>query len=151
MSRRSESERGAKAGDPAGKDGPAREAWALLSELVYPPPFIEIARQLGLRPPAFGTMRALDRPRPMSEIAAELRCDNSSVTAIVDALEEKGWARRRPSEQDRRVKLIELTAEGQKVRTRLVGELEKPPPWLQRLDASEQRALRDLLRRAAAD
>lgn len=129
----------------------AREAWGLLAGLVYPPPFLPIARDLGLRPPAFGTLRVLDRPRTMSEVADLLHCDNSNVTGIVDVLEEKGLAVRRPSEQDRRVKLIGLTAEGSRLRGRLVRAVERPPEWLRRLSEADQRALRDLLQRAADD
>jgi DNA-binding MarR family transcriptional regulator len=126
----------------------AREAWGLLAGLVYPPPFLSIARQLGLRPAAFGALRMLDKPRTMSEIAAFLHCDNSNVTGIVDVLEEKGLATREPSAADRRVKLIALTAEGRRIRTRLTRAVEKPPAWLERLSEADRRALRDLLRRA---
>lgn len=136
--------RGAGAKDPAG------EAWGLLAQLVYPPPFLPIARELGLRPASFGTLRLLDEPRTMSEIAAVLHCDNSNVTGIVDGLEERGLAVRTASEQDRRVKLIALTAEGRRVRARLMRAVEKPPAWLTRLAAADQRTLRDLLRRASA-
>lgn len=128
----------------------AGEAWSLLARLVYPPPFLPIARELGLRPASFGTLRALERPRTMSEIAAALHCDNSNVTGIVDGLEERGLARRTTSERDRRVKLIELTAEGRRVRARLMRAAEKPPTWLSVLSEADQRTLRDLLRRANA-
>jgi DNA-binding MarR family transcriptional regulator len=131
-----------------GKGDSAREAWGLLAALVYPPPFIDAARELGLRPAAFGALRILDRPRTMSEVANFLHCDNSNVTGIVDVLEEKGLAIRRPSEQDRRVKLIALTAEGRRVRVRLMRAVEKPPAWLRGLSEVDRRALRDLLRRA---
>jgi DNA-binding MarR family transcriptional regulator len=134
---------------PAGSSDAAREAWGLLSALVYPPRFLETARRLGLTPPAFGTVRFLDRPRAMSEIAAFLHCDNSNVTGIVDGLEEKGLATRRPSEGDRRVKLIELTAAGRQVRSRVTHALEKPPAWIEGLSEADRRTLRDLLRRAA--
>jgi DNA-binding MarR family transcriptional regulator len=127
----------------------AHEAWGLLAKLVYPPPFIEAARRLDLRPSAFGTLRALDEPRTMSEIAAVLRCDNSNVTGIVDVLEEKGLATRRPSAADRRVKLIALTEEGRRLRTRLKRAVEKPPIWIEGLSEADQRALRDLLQRAS--
>jgi DNA-binding MarR family transcriptional regulator len=128
---------------------PAKEAWDALSSLVYPPPFLVIARRLGLRPAAFGALRALDRPRTMSEIARELSCDNSNVTGIVDGLEERGLAVRRADESDRRVKLIALTDQGRRVRARLVRAVEKPPAWLSSLSAADQRALRDVMRRAA--
>jgi DNA-binding MarR family transcriptional regulator len=131
------------------KDATAREAWKLLVGLVYPPRFLEIARKLGLTPPGLGAVRLLDQPRTMSEIATFLHCDPSNVTGIVDGLEEKGLAERRPSERDRRVKLIELTAEGRRLRTRLTREIERPPEWLGGLSDADQRALRDLLRRAA--
>lgn len=131
------------------RDETAREAWKLLVGLVYPPRFLEIARKLGLTPPGLGAVRLLDQPRTMGEVATFLHCDPSNVTGIVDGLEEKGLAERRPAEHDRRVKLIALTAEGQRMRTRLIREIEKPPDWMGRLSARDQRALRDLLRRAA--
>jgi DNA-binding MarR family transcriptional regulator len=131
------------------REDAAGEAWGLLAKLVYPPPFLPIARELGLRPPAFGALRALEEPRTMSEIAAVLHCDNSNVTGIVDGLEERGLAVRTVSKEDRRVKLIALTAEGRRVRTRLMRAVEKPPAWLTELSAADQRTLRDLLERAS--
>ncbi len=132
------------------REDPAGEAWSLLAKLVYPPPFLPIARKLGLRPSAFGALRALGEPRTMSEIAAVLHCDNSNVTGIVDGLEERGLAVRTVSAQDRRVKLIALTAEGRRVRSRLMRAVEKPPAWLTELSAADQRTLRELLERASA-
>jgi DNA-binding MarR family transcriptional regulator len=129
----------------------AREAWRLLAGLVYPPPFLGIARELRLRPASFGALRTLDRPRTMSEIAAVLHCDNSNVTGIVDGLEEKGLATRQSSETDRRVKLIALTAEGRKVRALLTRAIEKPPAWVEGLSEVDRRTLRDVLRRAVDD
>jgi DNA-binding MarR family transcriptional regulator len=104
-------------------------------------------RDLGLRPASFGTLRVLDQPRTMSEIATVLHCDNSNVTGIVDGLEERGLAVRTASEQDRRVKLIALTADGRRVRARLMRAIESPPEWLAGLSEADQRTLRDLLRR----
>jgi MarR family transcriptional regulator, organic hydroperoxide resistance regulator len=133
-----------------GAEAPDREAWALLSSLVYPPPFAAIARELDLRPAAFGTLRMLDQPRTMSEVAGALHCDNSNVTGIVDSLEEKGLAQRRASEEDRRVKLIELTKEGRRVHTRLSKAFATPPVWVDSLSTADQLALRDILQRAVA-
>jgi DNA-binding MarR family transcriptional regulator len=128
----------------------AREAWGLLAGLVYPPPFLNIARELRLRPASFGALRTLDEPRAMSEIAAFLNCDNSNVTGIVDGLEEKGLVTRQPSETDRRVKLIALTAEGRKVRALLVRAIEQPPAWVEALSEADRRALIEILGRAVA-
>jgi MarR family transcriptional regulator, organic hydroperoxide resistance regulator len=128
----------------------AGEAWDVLASLVYPPPFLSIAQESGLRPAAFGALRVLDEPRTMSEIASFLRCDNSNVTGIVDGLEGRGLAERTPSPGDRRVKLIALTVEGRRLRARLMREARKPPAWLEALSAADQRTLRDLLKRATA-
>src|SRR5215469_8774168 len=114
-------------------DSPAGEAWDLLAALVYPPPFLAIAQESGLRPATLGALRVLDEPRAMSEIAAYLRCDNSNVTGIVDGLEARGLAERTPSPDDRRVKLIALTGEGRRLRARLMREARKPPAWLKQL------------------
>jgi MarR family transcriptional regulator, organic hydroperoxide resistance regulator len=128
----------------------AGEAWGLLSSLVYPPPFLSIAQESGLRPATLGALRVLDEPRTMSEIAAYLRCDNSNVTGIVDGLEARGLAERTPSPNDRRAKLIALTSEGRRLRARLMREARKPPAWLERLSPADQRALLELLERATA-
>ena len=128
----------------------AGEAWRLLSSLVYPPPFLAIAQESGLRPATLGALRVLDEPRTMSEVADYLRCDNSNVTGIVDGLEARGLAERTPSPDDRRVKLIALTSEGRRLRARLMREARKPPAWLEQLSPTDQRTLRDLLERAGA-
>ena len=125
------------------------EAWGLLASLVYPPRFLDIARDLGLTPAILGALARLEQPRTMGEIAEMLRCDPSNVTGIADALEARGLARRRPSEADRRVKALGLTAKGEKMRLRVLGELSEPPDWLRGLSEQDQRTLRDLLRRAA--
>ena len=85
----------------------------------------------------------------MGEIAAYLSCDNSNVTGIVDGLEERGLARREPAEHDRRVRLIALTAEGSRLRRRLMKAVEVPPEWMRNLSPEDQRTLRAILARAS--
>jgi DNA-binding MarR family transcriptional regulator len=54
----------------------------------------------------------LDGPARMSDIAERLGLGQSAVTPIVDRLEERGLVRRMRSETDRRVWVVELTADG---------------------------------------
>ncbi|MBS1880171.1 MAG: MarR family transcriptional regulator [Actinobacteria bacterium] len=136
--------------DPAGAGDIATEAWGLLVPLVYPPRFLEIAREFGVTPPILGAIRSLDQPRTMGEMAELLSCDPSNVTGIVDALEAKGLAERRPSEVDRRVKAVVLTRKGGRLRERAMAAMRKPPAWLEGLSEGDQRTLRDVLRRARA-
>jgi DNA-binding MarR family transcriptional regulator len=133
---------------PSPPDNIAAEAWGLLIPLVYPPRFIEIAHNLGVTPAILGALRFLDQPQTMGAMADLLHCDPSNVTGIVDTLEDRKLARRKPSEGDRRVKVVELTAAGKKLRARASEEMYRPPAWIEALSAADQRKLRDLLRRA---
>lgn len=132
------------------KGDTARETWGLLSGLVYPPPFLSIAREHDLRPATFGALRVLGEPRTMGKLAELLHCDNSNVTGIVDNLEDKNLAVRFPSEVDRRIKVVELSVKGEKLRRRLMEEMAKPPHWVKSLSEKDREALRDILQRAAA-
>jgi DNA-binding MarR family transcriptional regulator len=137
--------------DGSAGDDFAAEAWGLLVPLVYPPRFIEIAHKLGVTPSLLGALRFLDTPQPMGRMAELLHCDPSNVTGIVDALEERNLAARKPSAGDRRIKVVELTVPGAKLRARAVAEMYRPPAWIEDLSVADQRKLRDVLRRASAE
>jgi MarR family transcriptional regulator, organic hydroperoxide resistance regulator len=131
---------------------PASEAWALIFELMHVSKkrFMAIASEFELSPPQVMALRQLDpdEPKPMSELALALRCDNSNVTGIVDRLEDRGLVERRAAEHDRRVKMLRITARGAEIRAQLGARLNEPPEPLARLSAEDQRALRDIMRRA---
>jgi DNA-binding MarR family transcriptional regulator len=129
---------------------PATEAWNLCMELfgATRPRMLDIQAEYGLKPPQFFALQALDEPVPMSSVANVLRCDRSAVTWITDRLEERGYVERRSDERDRRVKLLALTEEGRQVREEIRARLSTPPEGLTRLSREDQRALRDLLRKA---
>jgi DNA-binding MarR family transcriptional regulator len=56
------------------------------------------------------------------EIAERLLVTRAAVTAILDGLEKRGYARRRPSQQDGRMSLIEITDRGAAVLRELLPE-----------------------------
>jgi MarR family transcriptional regulator, organic hydroperoxide resistance regulator len=131
---------------------PASEAWALMFELMHlsKQRFMAIASEFDLSPPQVMALRQLDpdEPKPMSELAIALRCDNSNVTGIVDRLEDRGLVERRPAAHDRRVKMLSITERGVQVRAGLSARLAEPPEPLANLSIEDQRALRDIMRRA---
>ena len=134
--------------------GPAAEAWALMARLLFvhgKPRFPAIAAELDLHPSQAIVLRLLAEPRSMGELAEAMHCDNSNITGIVDRLEERGLAERRPSEHDRREKLIAATGAGIEMRDEHHRRLADPPAPIKALAVADQRALRDLLRAALED
>jgi DNA-binding MarR family transcriptional regulator len=136
-----------------GKD-PAVEAWELLWQLMQAskPRFMALAQELGLAPMQLHALRLIEPgvEVPMSSLAGKLFCDASNVTGIVDRLEARGLIERRPAEHDRRVKLLVLTGEGDRVRSIAQRQLTRPPPEIAALSPEHARALRDALRAAMA-
>jgi DNA-binding MarR family transcriptional regulator len=134
---------------------PATEAWALMQRLFGPQRkrFMALAAEHELSPPQLAALKALHpgQPLAMSELAGILGCDNSNVTGIVDRLEYRGLVERRPADHDRRVKLLALTDAGHELRDEIGDRLHAPPDELAALSEADQRALRDLLRRAFGD
>ncbi len=72
---------------------------------------------LSLEPRHFGLMRALAAAKDLSQQALgdSLHIPASSIVALLDQLESKGYVHRRLDPGDRRVRLVELTEAGQEV------------------------------------
>jgi MarR family transcriptional regulator, organic hydroperoxide resistance regulator len=129
----------------------ASETWSLLQRVAFSqrPRWIAAIREYDLVPPHWIALQALDEPKPMGELAKLLACDSSNITWITDRLEERGLVERRPAERDRRVRLLVLTPKGRRLREQLEARLAEPPPPIVSLSREDQRALRDILQRAA--
>ena len=136
-----------------------REAWLTMVGLWFldghaHDRILDVALELGLPP---GMLKALtflgdaglgdeDGIR-MGDLAEQWGCDASYVTTLTDGLEERGLAARRSLLSDRRVKTVALTERGLALLARAMEKLSEPPAFLDALSASEQRTLRDLLRK----
>ncbi len=132
---------------------PDREAWGLMLELLFShhrPRVWGIAAEFDLAPMQMFALKALepDRELPMSALAGSLQCDASNVTGIVDRLESRGLIERRSSPEDRRVKMLAVTEEGQRLREQIAARMNEPPPPIAGLSPQDQRGLRDILTRA---
>jgi MarR family transcriptional regulator, organic hydroperoxide resistance regulator len=129
----------------------ACRAWHLLMQLFFAqranlPP---VAAELELSPAQCHVLHLIEpgRPIPMGQLAETLACDASNVTGLVDRLESRGLIHRQPSAADRRVKVLDLTPTGARLRTLLVERMTSPPPALKRLSVREQRMLVRILTR----
>jgi DNA-binding MarR family transcriptional regulator len=85
------------------------------------------------------------RPLPMGRLAGTLGCDASNVTGLVDRLEARGLVQRQPSPDDRRVKVIQLTQEGSRLRGQLLRRITGASCALSRLSVNDQRSLLRIL------
>ena len=139
--------------DRAKTAAPADEAWTLLRTLLGQQRrrFLIAASELDLHPAQAGALLQLATPLPMNELASLLGCDNSNVTGLIDRLEARDLVTRQPSPYDRRVKHVVLTDAGRELRARMLDRVAQPPTGFERLTSSEQRQLRDLMRKVLAD
>ncbi len=107
----------------------------------------QLIQSANLTPPQYFIMQILwkNDKIPFKDIAAACCCTRSTITGIIDMLEEKGLVTRTPNTQDRRSQLVQLTELGK--------NLQKSVPPVERvfgtccggMDASEIKQLRDLL------
>jgi DNA-binding MarR family transcriptional regulator len=109
-----------------------------------------IAADFGVAPSDLLALFKIDGALPMKDLAQRIGCDASFITAVADALERRGLARREPAEHDRRVKNLVLTPEGIAAKERLTRELATKMPWCSRLDDTERSCFLGLLRKMTA-
>jgi DNA-binding MarR family transcriptional regulator len=105
----------------------------------------EVFTEFDLTPSQADALRNLGAPRSQRELALCLAFDASSVTDIVDRLEERGLVERQIDPTDRRIRRIVLTAKGHTFQTKLWARMLEGAPPIEALSAAEQRTLRDLL------
>lgn len=132
----------------------AARAWQLLLRLFFAQKMRPQERAgRDLSPAQCHILHLLEpgRPVPMGRLAQTLSCDASNVTGLIDRLEARGYIRRRPSPEDRRVKVLELTAAGCRRRDELVQHLKSAIVPLARLAPAEQRKLVRLLEAIVPD
>src|SRR5438128_9206676 len=118
------------------------EAWQLLVKFFFTEraDLPTLASEFELSPAQCHVLHLIepDRPVPMGRLAEALACDASNVTGLVDRLESRGLVRRQPSAGDRRVKVLELTRAGVRLRSTVLERMTKPLDTLGRLSPDEQ-------------
>jgi DNA-binding MarR family transcriptional regulator len=101
----------------------ADEAWGLMVGVFMSmrASWLAAAAAEGLTPPQAITLMRLipDNPPSLGDLAKQMHCDASYATALADRLEERGFAERRVSAGDRRVKELLPTRAGLVAQERL--------------------------------
>ena len=135
----------------AGKMAEARETSSLLMAVTERTRrnFEDAAAQFDLTPPLARAVLALETATPMSALADHMYCDASNITGIAERLEARGLVARTASPGDRRVKMLELTAQGRELRSALETTLIEGSPVMVALSSKERATLRALLAKAS--
>lgn len=132
---------------PSGKR--AGQVWQLMFDFLMAtrPERDQSLEKRGLTPNDARALSDLSEKqgRPIGTLAKEWACDPSNATWTVDRLERGGLAERRPSPEDRRVKLVFLTARGAKMMKEMLAEFHRPPPALLKLTDAELAELERIL------
>lgn len=136
---------------PVAASAASREAWGLISRIFLGDKGRRFAvlNELGLTWTQGMALISLDEPLPMSELAVRMHCDSSNITGIADRLAALGLAERRPSADDRRIKTLELTAEGKLLRAKVADRMGEPPVGFASLSEPETQQLAKLLAKVA--
>jgi MarR family 2-MHQ and catechol resistance regulon transcriptional repressor len=104
---------------------------------------------LGMCLSDFGVLEALlhKGPLPVSEIGAKVLLTSGSMTAAVDRLESRGLVRRKDDPNDRRARIVHLTARGRRLIREMFARHEQAMEQaVSVLTAKQRTALTGLLR-----
>jgi DNA-binding MarR family transcriptional regulator len=129
----------------------ARRAWRAMSDLVHDQDRkVAVAEALGVSWARVLLLRRLAaEPHTLRALAEWLAADAPYVTLMVDDLERRGLVRRKPHPEDRRSKLVQLTASGRAAAARAEAILDEPPPALRDVPARDLATVLRVLERLA--
>jgi DNA-binding MarR family transcriptional regulator len=129
-----------------------RRAWRAMSDVILDHDRkVAVSQALGLSWTRVLALRRLaTQPLTLRALAERLAADPPYVTLMVDDLEERGLVQRRPHPEDRRAKLVELTAAGRAAAGRADAILDEPPAALRDVPTEDIVALLRVLERLAA-
>jgi DNA-binding MarR family transcriptional regulator len=117
----------------------ARRAWRAMSQVALDRDRkIAVSEALGLSWTRVLALRQLaSQSHTLRALAKRLSADPPYVTLMVDDLEERGLVQRIPHPEDRRAKLVELTAAGRAAAARADAILDEPPAELREVPSED--------------
>ncbi len=116
--------------------------------------FLESMKDIGVTPGQFGVMAIIGANAGLSQsaLARAVGIERSTIVAVIDRLEARGLAHRRPSPTDRRSHALVLSEKGQvalaRVKERVVDHERR---IAENFTPAEQSRLIDFLKRLAAE
>jgi len=104
----------------------------------------------GVTPVQYGVLRCLwdENGQTVKQLADRLALDSSTMTGILDRMEQKGLIVKQPDPRDRRALQIMLTERGQSLKEPLTAVIEEANrKAMQSLTDAEKASLRELLQK----
>lgn len=114
--------------------------------------FLKECRGFDLTPPQFSVLTALAQSGPLDQVrlAGVVALDRTTISVVVRRLERRGLVNRQVSRQDRRSKLIHLTAPGRQLVAQVYPLVEQAQQrMLAPLSEKERRTLISILQKMA--
>jgi DNA-binding MarR family transcriptional regulator len=114
--------------------------------------FLETVGQAGISPGQFGVLVLIQENEGLSQsaLAKGVGIERSTMVAVIDGLQERGWVQRVASKRDRRSYALSLTAAGRAFMARITPEVEAHEREIAAgLSAEEKEQLIGLLARIA--
>lgn len=115
--------------------------------------FFEMFAAAGVRPAQYSALTVIERNPGLSQtrLADALGIKKTNLVVLIDGLEKRGLARRRPTERDRRFYALFLTSKGNALMTRLHRlDAALNRRLVQAAGENDRRRLCEALRRIAA-
>lgn len=113
--------------------------------------FEGVAEKHGLTPVQAKVLMFLDQATPMNRIAENMCCDPSNITGLVDRLEERGLLAREEAPADRRVKNLQVTVAGKKMREAFTLALFGDVPGMKGLSPAQLAEMHRVLSRLCGE
>ena len=129
----------------------ARSAWRAMSQIALDHDRkVAVSEALGLSWTRVLALRRLAaQPLTLRALAERLAADPPYVTLMVDDLEKRKLVQRMPHPEDRRAKLVQLTAAGRAAAARADAMLDEPPAALRDVPAEDLAVLLRVVERLA--
>ncbi|MEI8241350.1 MAG: MarR family transcriptional regulator [Actinomycetota bacterium] len=103
--------------------------------------FDDAASSVGLTAAQARVLMRLEAPTRMGDLAEAKTCDPSSITAMVRRLEREGLVARVVDPADARARLVQLTPQGARARTRLAEAVDHADDVIRQLPEQQKSAL----------
>lgn len=112
--------------------------------------FMQHTQEQGITPVQFAAMYAVKAQPGIDQrtLAESISFDTSTIGGVIDRLEARGLMQRNPSAEDKRVRLLKLTTEGEKLLRQALPAVQRAQiDILSPLSATEQIQFMKLLRK----